>query len=293
MKYKVYALCEPGTEEVRYVGITKQTLKARLNSHVGEARREIGTSHRERWVRKLLAQGLKPAVMLLEETNDPEREGYWITTCREIGFQLVNGLALCEGLNEHDEEARRKIAEASRRMWADPEKKAEIGRKITEANTGRKLSPEQCQKIGDSKRGKKYNLGRKWSDETRRKFSESRLGKPGKKKTPEQAAKHKEMCAKRSADPSYRVKLSEARKKWCADPIKAAEHKVACQERSERPEYREKLKEAWKSRPRPTHCKLGHSLEDAYIKESGGRKCKQCAKRRSSEQYQRRKQKQS
>lgn len=38
-----------------------------------------------------------------------------------------------------------------------------------------------------------------------------------------------------------------------------------------------------------THCKHGHSLEDAYVRANGHRICRVCAKRTAAEGYQRRK----
>lgn len=40
-----------------------------------------------------------------------------------------------------------------------------------------------------------------------------------------------------------------------------------------------------------THCKYGHSMEDAFEKSRGGRKCRKCNRVRSLESYHRRKQK--
>lgn len=282
--YRIYLLQDPDSHEARYVGITRQPLAQRLYQHLREARRQSGDSHRERWLRKVLATNQRPNIALIEETEDPTRERFWILHHRAAGDPLTNCSDGCDGLNRltekeraaliesgcylrHGEEARQKIAEASRRMWADPEKRREIGRKITEATTGRKLSEEHCRKIGDRKRiHGRYAKGVPKPD-----------SKPqSRKKTPEQLERHLEMCRKRSADPEYRRKLSESRKKTLKDPVVAEKVREGCRKRSSRPEYREKLKKAWESRPRATRCNRGHSLEDAYIFANGKRKCKVC-----------------
>lgn len=280
--YKIYALCEPDSEEVRYVGATKQRPRARLKQHLKEADREVGTSPKEIWLRELIARGLEPSVLLLEETEDSEREGYWISFCREIGFSILNELTLYEGLNFHSEEAKQKIAEASRRLWKEPWYR-EL---MVKSNTGRKKSPEEIEKIRQFHLGKQWALGRKATEEERRAMSERQKGKPKSQESvekikairaqPEMIEKHRRACQARSSDPEYRHKLSEANKRRFEDPERLQAHREMCQRRSADPTYREKLKEAWKSRPRATHCKRGHSLEDVYLLSKGKRKCRKC-----------------
>lgn len=222
--YRIYALQDPETGDTRYVGITRQELKARLYSHLSEARRQIGNSHRENWIRSLQARDLAPLITLLEETDDPEREGYWITHYRDKGAKLVNGLALCEGLNEHDEAAKRKIAEANRKRWEDPEHR----NRVIAALTGRKKSPEHIEKVRQFHLGKQWALGRKHTKEEIARMSASQKGKPrppdsiekmkATRARPEVAQAHREACARRSSNPEYRAKLSAAAKKRFQKP---------------------------------------------------------------------------
>jgi Mor family transcriptional regulator len=85
----IYALIDPETELIRYVGMTSQKLRYRINQHMRDAR--IGKIRRESgWLRKL---GRRPKHVILEygcDDNWQERERYWIALCRECGFPLTN-----------------------------------------------------------------------------------------------------------------------------------------------------------------------------------------------------------
>jgi hypothetical protein len=48
--HKIYSLADPRTGEVRYIGVTIQSLNRRLCCHMGSARRGEET-HRARWMR--------------------------------------------------------------------------------------------------------------------------------------------------------------------------------------------------------------------------------------------------
>lgn len=303
MKYTIYALCEPNTEFVRYVGITRQRLSDRVWQHRKEAERHTGDTHRERWLRKLAREGLKPVALVLEVTEDPIRERFWIFHFREQGHKLVNSSNGCDGLSRldaesrqmlldsggylaHSEEVKQKIANSSRERWLDPSYKEKVGARIKEALLNRERTPEEIEKHRQVHLGKKHRLGHTNSPEHRAKISEAQKGKVISEATreklknrladPETKAIHKQRCQERSSSPDYREKLSKASKQNFQDPERLERHRQMCRERSADPAYRQKLKDAWKTRPRPTHCKHGHSLNDAYILGNGQRRCKEC-----------------
>ena len=71
---KVYALVDPLVGEVRYVGATEHNLKYRLNQHwCKPLNKGLRT-----WFHELKAKGLKPDIILLEETNNDQVEGRWV-----------------------------------------------------------------------------------------------------------------------------------------------------------------------------------------------------------------------
>ena len=73
----IYSLNHPITGEARYIGQTIK-LKKRLYSHVVDSRSGKHDTHVSRWIRKLLAQGLRPKQVLLhtchiDEIDEMER----------------------------------------------------------------------------------------------------------------------------------------------------------------------------------------------------------------------------
>jgi hypothetical protein len=88
----IYALCEPNSEIIRYVGKTANSPEQRLRSHLAPSSLKP-KNHRTDWLRSLVKQGLKPALFVLEETTDDcwqEAECRWIAQLRSLGCDLVN-----------------------------------------------------------------------------------------------------------------------------------------------------------------------------------------------------------
>lgn len=87
----IYALIDPRTEEIRYIGWSVDVEK-RLGDHCSEARRNRKT-YKDKWICSLLSNGLKPIYRILEHgTKDwASAEQKWITHFRSDGARLVNG----------------------------------------------------------------------------------------------------------------------------------------------------------------------------------------------------------
>jgi group I intron endonuclease len=91
IKYTIYKLIDPITNDIRYIGLTFNSLKQRLSSHMSEP----GTSHKCNWISKLKKEGLKPIIESLEENISSyeevcEREIYYINYYKSIGCNLTN-----------------------------------------------------------------------------------------------------------------------------------------------------------------------------------------------------------
>lgn len=92
-KIYIYALSDPISKEIRYIGKTKN-LNKRLRSHIDYAKNK----NRKRryvsdWILGLLKNNLKPIVILIEETTLEiwsEREKYWIKHFKSLQFNLCN-----------------------------------------------------------------------------------------------------------------------------------------------------------------------------------------------------------
>lgn len=88
----IYLLRDPITNEIRYIGKTKD-LKQRLINHINNAKLKKFNRHIYNWILTLLNQNLKPLIELVEECNLDnwsEREKYWIKYYKELGNNLCN-----------------------------------------------------------------------------------------------------------------------------------------------------------------------------------------------------------
>ena len=93
-KYLIYALSDPRTDEVRYVGKSCSGM-ARPRQHTYPSfLKKYEHLHLYRWVNKLLGVGLQPQVEIVEELAGPEGlaevERFWIEQFLAWGFRLTN-----------------------------------------------------------------------------------------------------------------------------------------------------------------------------------------------------------
>lgn len=89
--FTIYALCDPDTENVRYVGVTAD-IKRRMNQHVSPANNP-GTQV-SKWINELSARRKRPSIVTLEQCDDPlaasDAERKWITYHLSTGSLLLN-----------------------------------------------------------------------------------------------------------------------------------------------------------------------------------------------------------
>lgn len=86
----IYALVDPRTDEVRYVGATIDVTR-RYRAHL--THQLDRDTPRAAWLNELLALGLKPELLVIEESSAgswPERETFWILSYRAAGCDLTN-----------------------------------------------------------------------------------------------------------------------------------------------------------------------------------------------------------
>jgi group I intron endonuclease len=115
IKYTIYKLIDPISNEIRYIGLTFNELKQRLSSHMSEP----GKSHKCNWINKLKKDGLKPIIESIEENISSydevcEREIYYIEYFKSIGCDLTN---MASGGNKNkkmSDETRLKMSESAK-----------------------------------------------------------------------------------------------------------------------------------------------------------------------------------
>lgn len=88
----IYALSDPNTFEIRYIGQTCYPLKKRLIDHLSVARTKKRHTHVSNWINALLIQGTSPIIELIEENpkDIDKAEIEWISQFKAWGYRLVN-----------------------------------------------------------------------------------------------------------------------------------------------------------------------------------------------------------
>lgn len=119
-KVWIYALCDPHTDEPRYIGKTARSPLARLREHKALAKRSRRLPV-QRWLNAVAGVKLAGAYMRILEVADSQtwesRERHWIAHGRLKGWRLLNLTEGGEGLHGlvQSEEHRRKNSEANKR----------------------------------------------------------------------------------------------------------------------------------------------------------------------------------
>lgn len=167
-----YGLCDPDTEEIRYIGKSIRPFQRAIN-HLNDRSR----CHRTNWIQSLLSQGKEPKIKILGSIRGNVRwqewEKWWIAVGKSRGWRLTNSTSGGDGVPDLPPEIRERIRQASigrtqtseqrakilkSRAWWRPTqehreriKQANLGRKITwidKVAAGlRKLSDEQIVEI--------------------------------------------------------------------------------------------------------------------------------------------------
>ena len=154
MKVFIYVLKHPVTEEVRYVGLTRDPAR-RLHNEINYPH----TKHLKNWVNSLKAESLKPSMEIVEETEEGLAcavERKWIADMKARGCRLIN---FTDG--------------GERGYTCSPEYRAAL----SAAMRGKKkkpLSDERKAKISAQHKGTK----KPWVSARLREFNKSRRGIP-------------------------------------------------------------------------------------------------------------------
>lgn len=138
----VYALLDPRTYDVRYVGKSSSMFKRARAKH---------SAHCACWIKSLKAESLEPIVRVLSFEDDHDEclkdEIRWIAFFRGIGADLTNimdgGEGISPGYRQTPEAIEKRVAKLRGRK-RDPT----IGRKISAALSGRCRVIKKCPQCG-------------------------------------------------------------------------------------------------------------------------------------------------
>ena len=155
--WKVYTLSSELNGEVRYVGVTTNA-KVRLSLHLSRARNNVTKSHKDNWIRSLLALNINVIMTEIESGHGPtwqEREMFWIAHYRATGADLTNATDGGEGTigSTLSDEHRAKISARSKARRDSPETRMKKSRALKGRSTG-PLSEETKKKLSTAHKGR-------------------------------------------------------------------------------------------------------------------------------------------
>lgn len=178
--YSIYILLDPRTNEVRYVGYTKDITK-RLYMHVGNCN---NNSHKSNWIKQLKTLGLRPkpkTLCVLSSFEEALRvEIATIALYRSRGVRLTNSTDGGEGGVNFPPEVKERISRGIKAAMT-PERRAAISAHTAKVRTGTKHSDETKERMSaawEKRRAKGCNplKGRKRPQEVCEKIRKSHLG---------------------------------------------------------------------------------------------------------------------
>lgn len=188
----IYALCEPGTDTIRYIGRTLNLVR-RFNEHLKIS--VHSKTHLGCWIRGIVSRGVVPSVQILcrcAASESAKEEIRCIREAKTSGMDLVNGTCGGDGV-EQTPEVREKIRQSKRGKPIHPN---------TRAAACRPHSSERRERF------RLLCLGRKCSPETRQKLREKNLGEnnPNWGKSPSRETRDKISLAGRGRNPSLETR---------------------------------------------------------------------------------------
>lgn len=206
----IYALCEPGTRTVRYIGKANNP-KRRLNDHLRTSIKE--NNHLGRWLQSL---DKKPTLVVLSEVLGDQwkiEEKRYINSGKILGLRLTNSTDGGDGVHNPSAETRAKKSGKNHPFFGihlPPEMRAKIrashmGKKATPearanmslARVGKKASLSHCANISAAMTGENHPMfGKIHREISKEKISNSLKGKA---KTPEARANMRAALIRRYA----------------------------------------------------------------------------------------------
>jgi group I intron endonuclease len=202
----VYGLIDPNSHELRYIGYSSD-IERRIKDHHRPIYLKI-KSHKNNWIKSLLAQGQKADFIIIEEYDSaeqlPQAEIEMVEYFKYLGVELTNGTRGGDGHLKGDklsEETKKKLSEAFSgekhpmygKHHSEEAKRAislsKLGvpwgehsettkKKMSDTKMGKICSAEHKANIGKSKSGSNNPwFGKVRPEETRKRISEANKGK--------------------------------------------------------------------------------------------------------------------
>lgn len=123
-KWQIYALKDPTTEAVKYIGAAENA-QYRLYQHIERSlyARYLPVNL---WILELLKEGKEPELLILESGEGSgrlNREKFWLAHYKQLGAALVNVLGFTSYRQAHrrgplSTEDKQRLAKATKASWA-------------------------------------------------------------------------------------------------------------------------------------------------------------------------------
>ena len=258
----------------RYVGLTSQTWRKRWKNHMSAAKSSKGGRwHFPNAIRKYGKDAFSHEVLeisgTLEEANSAEEK--WIahfdSRNPKKGFNLEKG----GGHTPHP----------TKNPWDRPEYRAKC-LPISRENQKKAAAAASAQKTQSRPevRAKLSTVMKELANTPEGRAQRVAAANPGKTLGPEHRAKIS--ASSRSKDSDVRARISAGVRKAFTDPEVKVRVMAASKKGMAHPEVREAISRRNRERPRRTHCKNGHPMDDVYIYKNGVRKCRACGRDRDA-----------
>lgn len=275
----IYALCEPGTRTVRYIGLTYD-VNMRLQQHVTDTIKQ--RTYTGRWLAGIVKGGQAPGLIILSEVSHEEgttEETRFIRNARMLGMKLTNATDGGEGVINPSAETRQKESQSKKlmyaqhpelrekfiqrmkRCWRDPEFRAKRKKTLLANQT-----PESRQNFRDAMKAKNSRpevrakisaaVKARWADPEYRARRAAAFAKPGSYEKRCAAAKERSerpaikdasraLHKKLWADPKFKAENTARIKSACSTPDSHARRSAAQKKRCATPEHRAKIRARW------------------------------------------------
>ena len=165
----IYALIDPFTFKVRYIGKTAN-LKQRLQRQCTEKTQ----TYRCNWIQGVIKQGRKPIQVILQELTEldnwQECEKKWILIARKYKWPLVNCTDGGDGVTNLSGESKNRML----RTWLGRKHKPETLLKLSKSSKGRIKSDSSKDLLSEKMKGRKID----WKDKIKvsvRKFTPDKV----------------------------------------------------------------------------------------------------------------------
>lgn len=155
IKYTIYKLIDPISNEIRYIGLTFNDLKQRLKSHYYENSK----SHKSNWIQQLKSRGLKPLIESIEDNilsyaEVCEREIYWIEKYKLEGHPLTN---MATGGNKN----KKMSIDSIKKMSNAQIERYKTYKKVNSLETRQKISKSSKKRFEDESEREKLRIANK------------------------------------------------------------------------------------------------------------------------------------